>query len=115
MIKGKITLEGSPEEFVNIYESDINSIPVKRNGKYTMVETNSAGEFTINLPETSYITIRRVGYTQQTHQLKNLPKVIDLKTSGNLPEIEVTAKKKNYWWLLLLLLIPIILKKKNNE
>ena len=111
-MKGKVTLEGSPEPYVNIYESNINSVPVKRNNRYYMVETDTNGEFEINLPETSYITVRRTGYNQQTHLIKNLPKIIDLKTSGNLPEIEVTPKKNNYYWLLLLLLIPIFLKRK---
>jgi hypothetical protein len=117
MIKGKIHLEGKPEAFISVYESNDKGVPLKRNNKYINTETNELGEYVLNVPVSPsfYLTARLVGTNQQTFSTDKVPAVINLKSLSNLPEIEVTAKKRNYWWLLLLLLIPIILKKKRKK
>jgi hypothetical protein len=116
MIKGKIFIENKPEPFISVYESNKNGLPLKRNNAFLNTETNELGEYVLNVPVSPsfYITARFVGTTQKTFSTDNVPKIINLTASNNLPEIEVIAKKRNYWWLLLLL-IPFILKKKRKK
>lgn len=117
MIKGKIYLEGKPEQFINVFESTSNGVPVKRNFVYTNTQTNELGEYVLDVPVSPsfYITARLVGTNPKTYRADQVPNVINLEASSNLPEIEVSTKKRNYWWVLLLLLIPIILKKKRKK
>lgn len=117
MIKGKIYLEGKPEAFINVYESNDKGLPIKRNNSYVNTQTNELGEYVLNVPVSPsfYITARLVGTNTKTYSTDKVPNVINLEASSNLPEIEVSTKKRNYWWLLLLLLIPIILKKKRKK
>lgn len=117
MIKGKIYLEGKPEQFINVFESTSNGVPLKRNNVYTNTQTNELGEYVLNIPVSPsfYITAQFVGTEKKTFSTDKVPNIINLTASSNLPEIEVSTKKRNYWWLLLLLLIPIILKKKRKK
>jgi hypothetical protein len=117
MIKGKIYLEGKPQPYITVFESNNTGVPLKRNNVYTNTQTNELGEYILNVPVSPsfYITAQLVGTTPKTYSTDKVPSIINLTASSNLPEIEVTTKKRNYWWLLLLLLIPIILKKKRKK
>ena len=116
MIKGKVYLEGKPEPYIDVFESNSTGVPLKRNNVIENTLTNELGEYVLNVPVSPsfYITAQRVGTKSQTFTADNVPKIINLTTSNYLQEVEVIAKKPNYWWLLLLLLIPLILKKRKK-
>lgn len=113
-MKARVFLEGKPEPFIQVYESDAKGNPLKRNNKYNTTETNELGEYVLNVPVSPnyYLTVQTIGI-KKTYKTINVPTIINLTSNSNLPEIEVKAKR-TYWWLLLLL-IPFILKKKRKK
>ena len=76
-----------------IYESDKNGKPIL-NAKNATADSN--GYLVIDTEPNQYLTVKLVGYEPVTDQLKFLPYVIKLKESGNLPPVEVKAKRTYY-------------------
>lgn len=116
MISGKVLLEGEALKGIVIYESDSTGKVLKRNDLYLNTTSNDKGEYSLNIPKSNnfYVTYRLTGADLQTYKTNSVPAIVNLKTSGSLPEVEVTAPKKfNYLWLLLLL-IPLLLKKRKK-
>lgn len=120
MITGKVILENKPAVNVQIYESNLQGVPVKRNNKFTTTRTNAKGEYSINIPKsnTLSVTFKLVGTNGAIINADKVPLNLILTSNQTLPEFEITTppkppisevKKFNYYWLLLFL-IPIVYK-----
>ena len=119
MINGKVKIFSDPAKNVQVFESNQNGLPIKRNGVFNATRTNAKGEYSINIPKSDlfYITFKLTGTDGATFTTNRVPLTLILNSNQTLPEVEVEGKtevtikklkKFNYWWLLLL--IPIFYK-----
>ena len=112
-MKGKVFLNNEPAPNVQIFESNATGTPLFRNNKIISAVTDDNGNFNINITsgENFFITFRYVGTKPQTYKTNNTPVVINLKSTGELETIEVTAKKTFYWLIPVALIFLIAIKK----
>lgn len=112
-MKGKVFLNNEPAPNVQIFESNATGTPLFRNNKIISAVSDENGNFDINIPSSDvfYITFRYVGTKPQTYKTNNTPAVINLKSTGELETIEVTAKKTFYWLIPVALFFLIAIKK----
>lgn len=112
-MKGKVFLNNEPAPNVQIFESNETGTPLFRNNTIISAVTDDNGNFNINIPtgENFYITFRYVGTKPQTYKTNNTPAVINLKSTGELENVEVTAKRTYYWLIPVALFLLIALKK----
>lgn len=116
MITGTIKLGNDTAPGVVIYESNETGTPLKRNNVYLNTVTDGNGNWSLNIPESNnfFITVQYIGY-KKTFTSANIPKTINLDTTGGgLPEVEVTAKR-TYWWLLLLIVGGYLIYKQSKK
>lgn len=112
-MKGKIFLNNEPAPNVQIFESNATGTPLFRNNKIISAVSDNNGNFDINIPtgKNFFISFRYVGTQPQTFKTNNTPTTINLKSTGELETIEVTAKKTFYWLIPVALLFLIAIKK----
>jgi len=112
-MKGKVLINNEPAPNVQIFESNATGTPLFRNNTIINAVTDENGNFNINIPGSAvfYVTFRYLGIKQETFATNNTPAVINLKSTGELENVEVTAKRTYYWLIPVALFLLIALKK----